>query len=160
MAENPNLKVLFTYPNTDVDPAPLIRILEEFRDFHPGRIRLIPSLGMRRYLSALHYVGGVIGNSSGGIVEVASMGVPVLDIGDRQRGRMRAASVLHAPCHAEEIAAGIRRLFSPEIKALAAKRENPYARPDTLALMLAHITPESLRGSESKPFFDPCATSI
>lgn len=139
LAENPRLKILFTYPNNDVDPLPLIERLEEFRDRYPDRVLTVPSLGVHRYLSALRYSGGLIGNSSSGIVEVASLGVPVLDIGIRQQGRMRADSVIHAECDANSIARGIRRLFTPEVRELAARCENPYARPDTLDIMVRTI---------------------
>ncbi|MDE6243377.1 MAG: UDP-N-acetylglucosamine 2-epimerase (hydrolyzing) [Muribaculaceae bacterium] len=136
---HPRLKILFTYPNNDVDPTPLIAKLEAFREKHPERVLTVPSLGMKRYLSALQYAGGMIGNSSSGIVEVASLGKPVLDIGIRQQGRMRAASVIHCECDSEQIALGIDRLFTPELQELAAKRENPYARRDTLQIMTGVI---------------------
>jgi len=158
MKQHSRLRILFTYPNNDTDPAPLIAELEKFAAAHSGRVRLIPSLGMRRYLSVLHYIGGVIGNSSSGIVEVPSIGIPVLDIGIRQQGRMRARSVLHAPCSATAIAAGINTILGDEARRLASRRENPYARPDTLSLMADAILSSSL--SVIKPFYDPCDTSI
>ena len=139
LSSHPHLKILFTYPNNDVDPKPLIARLETFHQQHPERVLTVPSLGMKRYLSALRYAGGMIGNSSSGIVEVPSLGIPVLDIGIRQQGRMRADSVIHCECEADEIARGIDRLFSPEIKEIAARRDNPYARPDTLEIMVRTI---------------------
>lgn len=160
MDSKPSLRLLFTYPNNDVDPAPLIAAIHEFAARYPRRVRVIPALGMRRYLSALHYVGGVIGNSSSGIVEVSSAGVPVLDIGIRQQGRMRAPSVIHADCDAGQIALGVERLFSPSLRALASRRENPYYNPDTLTVMADAIENTDFSQAYIKPFYQPCATSI
>lgn len=155
MRSLPRLRVLFTYPNNDVDPHPLIDSILDFEASHPGKVRAVPSLGMRRFISALHYVGGVVGNSSGGIVEVPSVGIPVLDIGIRQRGRMRGPAVLHADCDAAAIAEGILSLTSPETKALAARRENPYYKPDTLAIMADAIENTDFSRGPVKSFYRP-----
>lgn len=138
-AEREDFGVILTYPNNDTDPAPLIERLKEFAALHEERTVLVPSLGMRRYLSAVSLSQGVVGNSSSGVVEVASLGVPTLDIGIRQQGRERAASVLHCGWTCSEILEGLRRITSPEAWAVAATRSNPYARPDTPQLMAAAI---------------------
>lgn len=133
------LRVLATYPNNDVDPAPQILLLEELAARFPERVRLIPSLGRVRYLSALRCVGAVVGNSSSGLVEVPSTGIPTLDIGSRQRGREHGPSVFHADHTQADILRGLRFVLSPEARAIASRRENPYARPDTLRLMAEAI---------------------
>ena len=133
------LRVLATYPNNDVDPAPQIALLEELAARFPERVRVIPSLGRVRYLSTLRCVGAVAGNSSSGLVEVPSTGIPTLDIGSRQRGREHGPSVFHCAHTREEILRGLRYVLSPEAQAVAARRENPYARPDTLHLMTEAI---------------------
>ncbi|MDE6022435.1 MAG: UDP-N-acetylglucosamine 2-epimerase (hydrolyzing), partial [Muribaculaceae bacterium] len=94
ISANDAFGAILTYPNNDTDPTPLIVMLEEFAEKYPDRIRIVPSLGMRRYLSAVALSEGVIGNSSSGIVEVASLGVPTLDVGIRQNGRERAMRVI------------------------------------------------------------------
>lgn len=136
---HPLYGAILTYPNNDVDPHPQIDMLRRFADRHPGRIILVPSLGMRRYLSAAALSEGVIGNSSSGVVEIASLGVPTLDIGIRQKGRERAASVIHCDQKSEDIAESLTRLISPEIKALAAGKENPYSKSDTPRIMAEAI---------------------
>lgn len=135
MDEDPEVKILFTHPNNDTDPAPLIAMLRAFATARPGRVVVVPSLGRRRYLSALRYVAAVAGNSSSGIVEVPSAGIPTLDIGIRQKGRARGTSVHHADCTPAAIAAGLHRVLSPSARACAASAPNPYGRPDTLTLM-------------------------
>ena len=135
MDRHPETGAILTYPNNDTDPAPLIAMLRKLEEERSGRIIVVPSLGMRRYLSAVALSEGVIGNSSSGIVEVASLGVPTLDIGIRQNGRERALSVIHCDSTPGAIAKGLEVMTMPAIRDLAAKRENPYARPDTPTIM-------------------------
>ena len=94
---------------------------------------------MSRYLSAQRQARAVIGNSSSGIVEVPSAGIPTVDIGMRQRGRIAAPSVIHCGDSADEIAEAIARALSDDFQALAAKKENPYFRPDTLETMVGAV---------------------
>lgn len=135
----PDLRIIFTHPNNDVDPAPLISMLNEFAKQHPERARVIPSMGRVRFLSALRYVDAVIGNSSGGIVEVPSMKIPTLDIGIRQRGRTAADSVLHCGNSTDEIVTGLNTILSPAFRRKAACTVNPYGDSDTLNKMVSAI---------------------
>lgn len=139
MTEHSDTGAILTYSNNDVSPEPLIRLMQRFADGFPARVILVPSLGMRRYLSAVALSEGVIGNSSSGMVEVASLGVPTLDIGIRQKGRECARSVIHCDHTRDAIKKGLDTIASSEVKALAARKENPYFRPDTPAAMLSAI---------------------
>ena len=107
-------------------------MLEAFASARPGHAVVIPSLGRLRFLSALRYADAVIGNSSGGIVEVPSMGIPTLDIGIRQRGRTAADSVLHCGGSTGEIEAGLREILSEDFREKARNTVNPYGGHDTL----------------------------
>ena len=135
----PELRILFTHPNNDTDPEPLINMLRDFADTHPSRAVVIPSLGRVRYLSALRHVDAVIGNSSGGIVEVPSMGIPTLDIGIRQRGRTAATSVLHCGETAPEIRKGLSAILTDEFRKKARETVNPYGGTGTLDKMVNAI---------------------
>lgn len=139
MAAHPAFGAILTYPNNDTDPEPLIARLKEFAARWGKRIVPVPSLGMKRYLSAVALSEGVIGNSSSGIVEVASLGVPTLDVGIRQKGRERAASVVHCDQTPESIEKGLETITSASVRAIAARKENPYASPDTPAAMARTI---------------------
>lgn len=154
LTDVPELRVLFTHPNNDSDPEPLIRELHEFADAHPDRYHVVPSLGRVRYITALHHVQAVIGNSSGGIVEVPSMHIPTLDIGIRQRGRTHAESVIHADGDRRAIAEGLRTILSPEIRKIAATCENPYFKPNTPALMADIILGTDFTSILPKKFHD------
>lgn len=128
-------RFIITYPNSDVDPKPLIGELHIFEHRMQGRVKVVPSLGRVRYLSAVALSKGVVGNSSSALVEVPSLGVPSLDIGMRQQGREHGPSVIHANATSADISDGLLHIISEEMQQLAARRINPYARPDTVRLM-------------------------
>lgn len=127
----PASRILFTYPNNDADGAVIIRMIEDYVARNPERAKAVPSLGRLRYLSALKCVGAVVGNSSSGVVEVPSAGIPTVDIGARQQGRIAADSVIHCAEDAEAIAEAIAEALSPAGRARAAGCKNPYYQPDT-----------------------------
>ena len=135
----PDMKCVITYPNNDAGGASTVTILQAYADMHPDRVRLVPSLGMLRYLSMLKIAAVVIGNSSSGIVEVPSAGIPTVDIGIRQRGRTAASSVIHCGNNSSDIVSAIRQALSPEFRAMASQGLNPYFKPDTPALMTEAI---------------------
>lgn len=149
-----NLNLLLTYPNNDSGSSKIIAEIKDFASKHPKRVKLVKSLGMRRYLSALEYAEFSIGNSSSGIVEVASSGIPSIDIGIRQRGRLSANSVIHCGNSEAEISQAIKIARSSEFRALAAKRENPYYKPDTLQTMVDTIMSVDLSGLSAKRFYE------
>jgi UDP-hydrolysing UDP-N-acetyl-D-glucosamine 2-epimerase len=122
----PAFRVLFTAPNADSGGRALRRMLEDWVLSHQDRAELIPSLGWRGYLSAAHNAAAVVGNSSSGVIEVPALGVPSVDIGTRQAGRVRPAGVVHAEPDTESIIRSIERATSPEHRALAASATNPF----------------------------------
>ncbi len=150
----PDHKVIITYPNNDAHGAPIISLIEQYAAANPGRVLARPSLGARRYLSALHHVAAVVGNSSSGIIEVPSAGIPTVDIGMRQRGRISAPSVIHCAEGREAIAEAVTKALSPNFRALAAKAENPYFKPNTLQLMVEAIMSADLDRLRAKTFYD------
>ncbi len=136
----PELNVIITYPNNDARSLGIITAIEAYASAHPARVAAVKSLGMRRYLSAISEAVVVIGNSSSGLVEVPSAGTPTVDIGMRQQGRTAGESVIHCDEGTDAIATAIAKALSPEMQALAATRRNPYAKPDTLDIMIDAIT--------------------
>lgn len=137
--EHPQLRAIVTYPNNDAGADGLIPMIEAYAAARPERVLAVPSLGARRYLSVLREAQVVVGNSSSGIVEVPSTGTVTVDVGPRQQGRLCGPSVLHCAEGREAISTAIARALSPEMQAVAARRDNPYHRPDTLALMVRAI---------------------
>ncbi len=150
----PDSHVIITYPNNDSRGRIIIDRIEAYAKLHPERVKVIPSLGKLRYLSALRCVSAVVGNSSSGIVEVPSMGIPTVDIGMRQRGRLCSDSVIHCGDSAEEITEAIRYALSPAGQKHARQAENPYFRPDTLDIMVKAIAETPLDSLRNKKFYD------
>ncbi len=148
------LKIIFTYPNNDTNGRVIVDMLNAFVSRNANRAVIFPSLGMQRYLSTLHYIAAVVGNSSSGIVEVPSIGIPTLDIGIRQRGRMAGESVLHCDATAEGIERGLREALSAPMRAIAAKKTNPYEQADTLGKMITAICETPLDNITQKRFYD------
>ncbi|HLF50430.1 MAG TPA: UDP-N-acetylglucosamine 2-epimerase [Methylomirabilota bacterium] len=117
--------MVITYPGADAAHASVIRRLEALAAERPGT-RFVPSLGEDVYCSLLREADVMVGNSSSGIIEAPSFGLPVVNIGSRQQGRLRAANVLDVGHGREEIAAGIGRALAPEFRRRLVGLVNPY----------------------------------
>lgn len=120
------LHLVFTMPNADPGNRAIFDAIEKYILANRGRAQAFTSLGAQRYLSLVEAADVVIGNSSSGIIEAPSLGTPTVDIGDRQAGRVRAESVLHAEPRVGDIQRAIESALSPEMQKLAASRLNPY----------------------------------
>lgn len=117
--------LIFTMPNADTGGRELTAMVDAFVATHPNA-RAYSSLGQLRYLSCMHFVDGVVGNSSSGLAEAPSMGIGTIDIGDRQRGRLRAASVIHCEPSQDQITQALRTLYRSAFKASLSQVVNPY----------------------------------
>jgi UDP-N-acetylglucosamine 2-epimerase (non-hydrolysing) len=148
----PNQHLLLTYPNGDNGGRAIIAVLEAYAAAHPGRATAVPSLGFRRYLGALARASAVIGNSSSGIIEAPSFGVPTVDIGARQGGRLAAASVIHCDPTAAAIQAAIAQAISPAFRAACSGVVNPYGRGDAAGRIVQVI--EAWAPGPAKRFHD------
>lgn len=117
--------LVMTYPGADAGSDRIIARVSRFAEGRAGA-RLVPALGDDVYASMLREADAIVGNSSSGIIEAASFALPAVNVGDRQRGRVRAANVIDVGPGRDEIAAGIRRALSPEFRAGLAGLQNPY----------------------------------
>lgn len=142
--------IIFTYSNSDTNSQIIIKRIKEYVDRNVERCMFIPSLGQRRYFSALKYMTAVIGNSSSGIIEVPTFGIPTLDIGDRQKGRITAESVIHCGYSVEEIRWGLSRLIAYDHKQI----DNPYYKEGTCSAILDIIKNYPLENIIQKHFYD------
>ena len=152
--EYPEYRIIFTMPNSDTDGRIIMKMLQEYTKVNEGRAIAYTSLGFVRYLSTLQYVSAVVGNSSSGIIEVPSFGIPTLNIGDRQKGRIAANSVLHCGTSKKEILQGLKTVFSQEMKDRASGRVNPYEKENTTASILQVIKKISLDNLIQKSFYN------
>lgn len=129
--ENPDLRLLITFPNTDTDPTPLLSLLFTLQTAFSGRVRIVSSLGWKRYINAARYAAAVVGNSSSGIVEIPSLGTPVVNIGGRQKGRQAAKAVINCVLDDRSISKAVSYALSTDAKLLAESTPNPYYKPHT-----------------------------
>ena len=142
--------IIFSYSNSDTNSQIIIKRIQEYVNRNQGRCMFIPSLGQRRYFSTLKYVKAVLGNSSSGIIEVPSFGIPTLDIGDRQKGRIAADSVIHCGYSTEEIKEGLKKVVAYGSK----KIDNPYFKGGTCDAILKVIKTYPLDNLVQKHFYD------
>ena len=126
-----DLCYLVTNSNADVGGQRFNQWINEFVSNHAKRFKQVHSLGMRRYFSALHFARAVIGNSSSGILEAPSFHIPTVNIGNRQRGRIQAASVLNCPPQKSAIIQTVHRSQSEDMQKLCQTVKNPYEGIDT-----------------------------
>jgi UDP-hydrolysing UDP-N-acetyl-D-glucosamine 2-epimerase len=111
-----------TRPNADTGGGAITERLESWARELGARVQVHTSLGSLRYLSLLARVDAVVGNSSSGLYEAPSLGVPTVDIGERQRGRLAAASVIRCPARREAIAAALEAAMRLDCRGVV----NPY----------------------------------
>jgi len=144
---------IFTMPNADSDSRTLIKMVEQFVAANPNA-RAYASLGQLRYLSCIAQVDGVVGNSSSGLTEVPSFKKGTVNIGDRQRGRLQATSVINCEPTRASIESALRRLFSEEFQKILPNVVNPYDRGSAAAKVIKTLTHSSLNGIVKKTFHD------
>lgn len=149
-----DLKVIFTMPNSDTGRDAIALAVENYVEKHSNSAKAYTSLGLRRYLSTLQFVKAAVGNSSSGIIEVPSFGIPTLNIGDRQKGRLASKSVVNCGTSKDEVIAGLKLCLSEEMQKAAKTYENPYAKPDTANLIYQELKNVVLAGLNLKTFYD------
>lgn len=149
-----DLKVIFTMPNSDTGRDAIALAVENYVEKHSNSAKAYTSLGLKRYLSTLQFVKAAVGNSSSGIIEVPSFGIPTLNIGDRQKGRLASKSVVNCGTSKDEVIAGLKLCLSEEMQKAAKTYENPYAKPDTANLIYQELKNVELAGLNLKTFYD------
>ena len=145
--------LIFTMPNADTGGRELTAMVDAFVATHPNA-RAYSSLGQLRYLSCMHFVDGVVGNSSSGLAEAPSMGIGTIDIGDRQRGRLRAASVIHCEPSQDQITQALGTLYSTAFKASMTQVVNPYGTGGASKRIVEVLAAHSLDQLIKKKFHD------
>lgn len=132
--------LVFTAPNADTNNQVIRRRIEAFAARRPSAA-LVPNLGTQAYFSLMACAAAMVGNSSSGIVEAPSFGLPVVDIGTRQAGRLRAANVISCGYAVEEIRRAIAHALAPGFRESLRGLRNPYGDGHAAARIL-----EALKG--------------
>jgi UDP-N-acetylglucosamine 2-epimerase len=117
--------LIVTYPNADTASRVLIDGFEEFARSRT-RVRLVRNLGDDRYLSLLEHAVAMVGNSSSGLIEAPSFGLPVVNIGSRQHGRLRGDNVIDVGYARDEILRAVDRALTPGLRDRLRASPNPY----------------------------------
>lgn len=146
--------LIFTMPNADIYGRVIIQMIHEFVQKNNQTSIAFQSLGQLRYLSALQFVDGVVGNSSSGIIEVPSFRIGTINLGDRQKGRIRAESVIDCKPDKESIALAISRLYSREFQDILKTVVNPHGEGGAAVKIVKKITETDLYGITKKEFYD------
>ena len=146
--------IIFSKTNADTDGRVINGMVDSFVEEHPERCVGFESLGMFRYLSAIKHSEAVVGNSSSGIIEVPSFKIPTVNVGDRQKGRIQATSVLNCLPQESAIRHTVARALSPEFRQSISGISNPYEQPNTCATIVGLLKDFPIGNLNKKTFYD------
>ncbi len=116
---------LFTAPNADAGGSLIVRKIRAYVSSHPNS-RFVDNLGTDAYFSLMKHVAAMVGNSSSGIIEAPSFQLPSVNIGNRQKGRLRGQNVVDVECNGDDIFAGITKAIHPSFRKDLKGTSNPY----------------------------------
>lgn len=133
-----NMKFIFTKANADSNGRIINKLIDEYVATHNNAVAF-ESLGVKRYLSALKYAEFVMGNSSSGLLEVPTFYIPTINIGDRQKGRLKADSVIDCEPMYDSIMRAVDKARSEEFKTFCKHVVNPYGDGKTTEKVMAAI---------------------
>ena len=150
----PDFGILITGVNADPGHRSVTRVLDDLVQRHPDRASLQASLGQQRYLSAMKHCAAVVGNSSSGIIEAPALKVPTVNVGSRQKGRVRGPSVIDCEAAADTIEAAITKAVGPAFGEAARTAPSPYGGGGASARIKEHLKSVDLSGIMTKKFRD------
>ena len=146
-------QLILTMPNADSDSRVLFGMIEKYVAGHPNS-HAYTSLGQLRYLSCLRHVDGVVGNSSSGLIEAPSFGKGTINIGDRQRGRLRAKSVIDCEPDRQSITAALQQLYSSGFQKMLKTVSNPYGDGGASEKIIRRVHDYPLESILKKSFYN------
>ncbi|NOX92606.1 MAG: UDP-N-acetylglucosamine 2-epimerase (hydrolyzing) [Gammaproteobacteria bacterium] len=154
LATFPEAHVIITGSNADPDGRAISTLLAQHASTHSAHYCYHESLGQQRYLSLLSQVDVVIGNSSSGIIEAPAAGKAVVNIGDRQRRRLRAPAIIDCASQAAAIHTAITQALTPEHQQRAAKKQTPYGTSGASTRIVNILRDTPLDNILQKHFYD------
>ena len=147
-------RFIFTKPNADIEGRVIIKMIDEYISKNGHKAVAFVSLGQLRYLSAMQFMDGVVGNSSSGFLEVPTFKIGTINIGDRQRGRIKADSVIDCESSKESSLTAIRKLYSKEFQNKLKTVKNPYGEGGAAKKIKEVLKEKNLSGILKKEFYD------
>jgi len=145
---------LFSYPNADGGGALLRDKIDAFVKAHPKNACAFSNLGRDRYLSAMKFADAVVGNSSSGLLEAPAFKIPTLNIGSRQKGRLRASSVIDCDASQTSVLAALKKAMSSVFRAQLQNTENPFGNGGVGQKIAKVLSKVDLSTLKAKPFYD------
>ena len=153
LAELQDTQLIFTMPNSDTDGRVLMKMVVAFAAKY-SNAHVYTSLGQHRYLSCIAHIDGVVGNSSSGLSEVPSFRKGTINIGERQRGRLQAKSIINCEPSREGIAEALERLYSSDFQSSLPHVTNPYGEGGASEKVLNILKSLPIAGIVKKTFYD------
>jgi len=146
--------LIFTKSNADTGGRIINKIIDKYVENNPHKSVVFSSLGQLRYISALQFMDGVIGNSSSGLIEAPTFKIGTINIGDRQKGRLKADSVIDCDSSIEGINNAVKKLYSNSFIKQLESSNSPYNGNDVAKNIVNIIKSFSLNNILKKSFFD------
>ena len=147
-------RVIFTKPNADTDGRAISDMIDNYVAANRERTISFVSMGQQRFFSALQFVDAMLGNSSSGLLEAPMFRIGTVNIGDRQKGRIGADSVIDCEPTAESISSALETLYSPEFQENLRTVVSPYGEGGAAVKIVQTIAQTDLRGIVKKSFHD------
>jgi len=154
LIEMNDVNLIFTMPNADSDGRAIFNMIENFVSNYPDRAIAFTSMGHLNYLSTLQFVDGVVGNSSSGLTEAPTFKIGTVNIGDRQKGRLKAKSVIDCDSSISSIMNGINYLYSPKFQKILSSIKNPYGQGSATEKIMEILINKPLPTEMKKNFYD------
>lgn len=152
--EFPDASIIITKPNADSEGRFIAEQIDRYASRSEGRVLAVNNLGRLRYLSAASLSDAVIGNSSSGVIEIPALHKPTVNIGDRQKGRLKGPSVIDCGESTLEIIAAIKRALSPDFRSIVHKGEPLFGDGSASARMTAILKEIMLTDIVNKSFYN------
>ena len=149
-----DIQLIFTMPNSDTNGRIIKSMIDDFVSNHGDQSIAFTSMGHLNYLSTMQFVDGVVGNSSSGLAEAPTFKIGTINIGDRQKGRLKANSVIDCYPEKMSIIAAMEKLYSKEFQAKLKTVKNPYGDGEASNRIIEIISNEKLPKEIKKRFYD------
>jgi len=146
---------VITMSNADPGGRAIQALMEKFVLENTDKAKMFASLGQLRYLSLLKHADIMVGNSSSGIIEAPSFRLPVVNIGDRQAGRIRSENIIDVPaCKKQDIVKAISKAMSDDFRSSLKGLKNPYGEGKASEKIMQVLKTVELRGILKKEFYE------
>ena len=149
-----DIKLIFTEPNADTEGRVIKQMIADFVSMHRDRSISFASMGRLNYLSTLQFVDAVVGNSSSGLTEAPTFKIGTINIGDRQKGRLEADSVIDCDPNLKAINKAIEKLYSKEFQEKLMKVQNPYGDGRAVEKIIDVLNNQPLPEELKKEFYN------